>query len=142
MHPFPFRALDVSKNGLTVFFFKLINRLQLYHYSNRKRSVLNFKIIASHRYTIEEDGTLVIKKLNIEDSGMFQCEAENEGGSDSISTWLKVKSKCAQHDAFVRRVLFYDVCLERNRSQWPTGRRQLYNSMFVFNNTNTIFAYD
>lgn len=46
------------------------------------------------RYTVEEDGTLVIKKLNIEDSGMFQCEAENEAGSDSISTWLKVKSKC------------------------------------------------
>lgn len=45
------------------------------------------------RYTVEEDGTLVIKKLNIEDSGMFQCEAENEAGSDSISTWLKVKSK-------------------------------------------------
>lgn len=46
------------------------------------------------RYSVEEDGTLVIKKLNIEDSGMFQCEAENEAGSDSISTWLKVKSKC------------------------------------------------
>lgn len=49
-----------------------------------------------HRYTVEEDGTLVIKKLNIEDSGMFQCEAENEAGSDSISTWLKVKSKFTQ----------------------------------------------
>jgi len=46
-----------------------------------------------YRYTVEEDGTLVIKKLNIEDSGMFQCEAENEAGTDSISTWLKVKSK-------------------------------------------------
>lgn len=51
--------------------------------------------IFTHRYAVEEDGTLVIKKLNIEDSGMFQCEAENEAGSDSISTWLKVKSKCA-----------------------------------------------
>jgi len=46
-----------------------------------------------YRYIVEEDGTLVIKKLNIEDSGMFQCEAENEAGTDSISTWLKVKSK-------------------------------------------------
>ncbi|XP_050535550.1 protein sidekick isoform X2 [Daktulosphaira vitifoliae] len=45
----------------------------------------------NNRYTIEEDGTLVIKKLNIEDSGMFQCESVNEAGSDYISTWLKVK---------------------------------------------------
>ncbi|XP_026815472.1 protein sidekick isoform X3 [Rhopalosiphum maidis] len=49
-------------------------------------------ISQNNRYTVEEDGTLVIKKLNIEDSGMFQCEAENEAGSDSISTWLKVKT--------------------------------------------------
>ncbi|XP_050437025.1 protein sidekick isoform X2 [Adelges cooleyi] len=46
----------------------------------------------NNRYTVEEDGTLVIKKLNIEDSGMFQCESVNEAGSDYISTWLKVKT--------------------------------------------------
>ncbi|XP_024084969.1 protein sidekick [Cimex lectularius] len=44
------------------------------------------------RYAFEEDGSLVIKKLKAEDTGMLQCVATNEGGSDSIVTWLKVKT--------------------------------------------------
>lgn len=40
---------------------------------------------------MEEGGTLVIKKLSIEDSGLYQCVASNEAGSDSLVTWLKVK---------------------------------------------------
>lgn len=49
----------------------------------------------------------MIKKLNIEDSGMFQCEAENEAGSDSISTWLKVKSKCVFETKFSYNHMYF-----------------------------------
>lgn len=45
------------------------------------------------RYRIEEDNSLVIKKLLISDMGMFQCFAKNDAGETSMSTWLKVKSK-------------------------------------------------
>lgn len=45
------------------------------------------------RYTLELDGSLVVKKLQMEDSGMYQCIATNEAGEDSISLWLRVKSK-------------------------------------------------
>uniref|UniRef100_A0A8D9FE64 Protein sidekick n=1 Tax=Cacopsylla melanoneura TaxID=428564 RepID=A0A8D9FE64_9HEMI len=44
------------------------------------------------RYSVEEDGTLIIRKLRMEDSGMWQCVATNEAGSESVSTWLKVKT--------------------------------------------------
>ncbi|XP_075219912.1 sidekick cell adhesion molecule [Lycorma delicatula] len=44
------------------------------------------------RYTFEEDGSLIIKKLRMDDTGMFQCLATNEAGSDSTTTWLKVKT--------------------------------------------------
>ncbi|KAL0272261.1 UNVERIFIED_CONTAM: hypothetical protein PYX00_005306 [Menopon gallinae] len=44
------------------------------------------------QYTVEEDGSLTIKKLKIEDMGMFQCLAVNEAGEDSTYTWLKVKT--------------------------------------------------
>lgn len=42
---------------------------------------------------VEEDKSLVIKKLRMEDTGMYQCLATNEAGSDYVSTWLKVKSE-------------------------------------------------
>lgn len=45
------------------------------------------------RYRIEEDGSLIIKKIKMEDTGMLQCVATNEAGSESVATWLKVKSK-------------------------------------------------
>ncbi|PSN39774.1 Protein sidekick [Blattella germanica] len=48
--------------------------------------------ISGNRYSVIEDGSLVIKKLRMEDSGMFQCLAANEAGEDSIYTWLKVKT--------------------------------------------------
>ena len=41
---------------------------------------------------MQEDGSLVIKKLSPEDSGMFQCLAKNEAGEMTDYTWLKVKS--------------------------------------------------
>ncbi|XP_073972084.1 sidekick cell adhesion molecule isoform X2 [Rhodnius prolixus] len=43
------------------------------------------------RYRIEEDGSLIIKKIKMEDTGMLQCVATNEAGSESVATWLKVK---------------------------------------------------
>ncbi|KAF5272120.1 hypothetical protein FQA39_LY01202 [Lamprigera yunnana] len=46
----------------------------------------------THRYVIEEDNSLVIKRLIMEDMGMFQCFAHNDAGESSISTWLKVKT--------------------------------------------------
>jgi protein sidekick len=50
-------------------------------------------VFISYRYSVIEDGSLVIRKLRMEDSGMFQCLAANEAGEDSLYTWLKVKSK-------------------------------------------------
>ncbi|KAJ8687397.1 hypothetical protein QAD02_023191 [Eretmocerus hayati] len=44
------------------------------------------------RYSMEEDGSLTIKKLAMEDSGMFQCLATNEAGEASSYTWLKAKT--------------------------------------------------
>ncbi|XP_054261356.1 protein sidekick-like [Macrosteles quadrilineatus] len=44
------------------------------------------------RYMVEEDKSLVIKKLRMEDTGMYQCVATNEAGSDFVTTWLKVKT--------------------------------------------------
>lgn len=46
-----------------------------------------------HRYTIDEDNSLKIKKLTMDDSAMFQCLASNEAGEKSSYTWLRVKSK-------------------------------------------------
>lgn len=33
----------------------------------------------------------MIRKLNMEDSGLFQCVATNDAGTDYLVTWLKVK---------------------------------------------------
>jgi protein sidekick len=42
---------------------------------------------------MQEDGSLMIKRLTMEDSGMFQCLAMNEAGEASSYTWLKAKSE-------------------------------------------------
>ena len=55
------------------------------------------------RYSVIEDGSLVIRKLRMEDSGMFQCLAANEAGEDSVYTWLKVKSKTL--NIFINQVM-------------------------------------
>lgn len=56
------------------------------------RCVLYFCL---NRYSVDEGGTLIIKNLNMEDSGLFQCIATNDAGTDSIVTWLKVKGTVA-----------------------------------------------
>ncbi|KAF2903932.1 hypothetical protein ILUMI_02247 [Ignelater luminosus] len=48
--------------------------------------------VDENRYLVEEDNSLVIKKLKMSDSGMFQCFAYNDAGESSMSTWLKVKT--------------------------------------------------
>ncbi|XP_062701371.1 protein sidekick isoform X4 [Aedes albopictus] len=48
--------------------------------------------LSTDRYTVQDDHSLVIKKLSMEDSAMFQCLASNEAGEKSSYTWLKVKT--------------------------------------------------
>lgn len=49
--------------------------------------------MSTDRYKIREDNALIIKKLSMEDSAMFQCLASNQAGEKSSHTWVKVKSK-------------------------------------------------
>lgn len=49
--------------------------------------------MTSEHYIVQEDNSLVIKKLSMDDSAMFQCLASNEAGEKSSYTWLRVKSK-------------------------------------------------
>ncbi|XP_058443925.1 protein sidekick isoform X8 [Malaya genurostris] len=48
--------------------------------------------LSTDRYTVLDDHSLVIKKLSMEDSALFQCLASNEAGEKSGYTWLKVKT--------------------------------------------------
>lgn len=56
------------------------------------RNAVNVADLEEHRYKIEEDNSLVIKRLSISDMGMFQCFARNDAGESFMSTWLKVKT--------------------------------------------------
>lgn len=49
--------------------------------------------MSTDQYSVRDDNSLVIKKLTMDDSAMFQCLASNEAGEKSAYTWLKVKSK-------------------------------------------------
>ncbi|XP_063224987.1 protein sidekick isoform X2 [Bacillus rossius redtenbacheri] len=55
------------------------------------RNTERVEAIPGNRFSVAEDGSLEIKSLRMEDSGMFQCLAANEAGEGSIYTWLKVK---------------------------------------------------
>ncbi|XP_073831577.1 sidekick cell adhesion molecule isoform X11 [Musca autumnalis] len=46
----------------------------------------------NEKYSIAEDNALHIKKLELEDSAMYQCLAVNEAGEKSAYTWLRVKT--------------------------------------------------
>lgn len=48
--------------------------------------------LPQERYSVVEGGSLIIRKLRVEDQGVYQCLAENEAGEDSAYTWLKVKT--------------------------------------------------
>ncbi|KAJ8914572.1 hypothetical protein NQ315_010036 [Exocentrus adspersus] len=56
-------------------------------YRNTKELDLDEK-----RYVVQEDNSLLIKKLLMSDNGMYQCFARNEAGESSLSTWLRVKT--------------------------------------------------
>jgi protein sidekick len=49
--------------------------------------------LTSDRYSMGDGSSLVIKKLSLDDSAMFQCLAENDAGEKSTYTWIKVKSE-------------------------------------------------
>ncbi|XP_055390625.1 protein sidekick isoform X4 [Condylostylus longicornis] len=47
--------------------------------------------LSSGSYQKKDDNSLVIKKLTMDDSAMFQCLASNDAGEKSAYTWLRVK---------------------------------------------------
>lgn len=53
-------------------------------------------------YKKRNDNTLVIEKVSLDDSGVFQCLASNVAGEKSAYAWIKVKSKlfCCVYDNF------------------------------------------
>lgn len=69
------------------------------------------------RYEIEEDNSLLIKKLLMSDMGMFQCFARNIAGENSISTWLKVKSKSFSFLIFFLSQINFN-CVEFLKIPW------------------------
>lgn len=59
-----------------------------------KKNIILISIYFScFRYSVSDDNALHIKKLELEDSAMYQCLAVNEAGEKSAYTWLRVKSK-------------------------------------------------
>ncbi|KAK9695167.1 Immunoglobulin I-set domain [Popillia japonica] len=56
------------------------------------KNAVNIEELNESRYEIEEDNSLLIKRLKLPDMGMFQCFARNDAGESSMSTWLKVKT--------------------------------------------------
>lgn len=49
--------------------------------------------LSSNSYWINDENSLVIKKVNLNDSAMFQCLASNAAGEKSSYVWVRVKSK-------------------------------------------------
>lgn len=74
------------------------------------------------RFAIEEDNSLVIKKLLMGDNGMFQCFAKNEAGESSIAVWLRVKSKCFYFNLIHTDDSVVHVCVQNTK-----GRSEVLN---------------
>ncbi|XP_075159070.1 sidekick cell adhesion molecule isoform X3 [Haematobia irritans] len=53
--------------------------------------------LKNEKYSLTEDNALHIKKLELEDSAMYQCLASNEAGEKSAYTWLRVKTLTASN---------------------------------------------
>ncbi|XP_014483007.1 PREDICTED: protein sidekick isoform X1 [Dinoponera quadriceps] len=83
--------------------------------------------LLENRYAMEEDGSLTIKKLSMDDSGMFQCLASNEAGEASSYTWLRAKKGLGSglKDRVARRAAGYNIVRVRQSdrrfmfSQYP-----------------------
>lgn len=49
--------------------------------------------LSSNQYWKNDENSLVIQKVNLNDSAVFQCLAYNEAGEKSSYNWIKVKSE-------------------------------------------------
>lgn len=72
----------------------------------------NVTILNDERHTVQANGTLLIEKLDIRDSGMYTCIAENSYGSASHSVFLDVHCKLTILSVFVdgTYLLLLDMC--------------------------------
>lgn len=52
----------------------------------------HYLFLFDYRFSINDDNSLLIKKISIEDSAIFQCHAVNDVGEETAHTWIKVKS--------------------------------------------------
>ncbi|XP_039445727.1 protein sidekick isoform X4 [Culex pipiens pallens] len=79
--------------------------------------------LSTDRYQVQDDHSLVIKKLSMEDSAMFQCLASNEAGEKSSYTWLKVKnltlSTTPPPEALRRQLVLYNQFVRNKRLAQP-----------------------
>ncbi|KAK0160324.1 hypothetical protein PV328_007750 [Microctonus aethiopoides] len=60
------------------------------------------------RYEIDEEGSLIIKKLTMENAGMYQCLASNDAGEASSYTWLRVKTSIPVMGAAPQNLTVFD----------------------------------
>lgn len=56
--------------------------------------------LSRNLYRKRNDNTLVIEKVSLDDSGVFQCLASNEAGEKSAYAWIRVKSKFRHFSLF------------------------------------------
>lgn len=49
--------------------------------------------LSSNQYWKNDENSLVIQKVNLNDSAVFQCLASNEAGEKSCYNWIRVKSE-------------------------------------------------
>ncbi|XP_058815648.1 protein sidekick isoform X3 [Topomyia yanbarensis] len=89
--------------------------------------------LSTDRYTVLEDHSLVIKKLSMEDSAMFQCLASNEAGEKSSYTWLKVKNN-TDHPTVLEHLILYNQFIRNKRLAQPRIIR-VRNSASAANST-------
>lgn len=69
-------------------------------------------------YKKRNDNTLVIEKVGLEDSGVFQCLASNEAGEKSSYAWIKVKSMSISIAHTISRLTFTET--EQSRKELRT----------------------
>ena len=53
------------------------------------------EIPSEGRYTVQDDGSLLISETNAEDNARYTCTADNVAGKDSASSTVKVVGKLA-----------------------------------------------
>ena len=55
-----------------------------------------FSIVSAlfYRYVISPNGSLTLRNVGLQDSGIYQCMVENKAGSDIDRTYFQLNSKC------------------------------------------------